>query len=256
MRKLIFLLFFSLITSFTFGQFSITTSSPSDGGGAINIPCLKAVNGQLTLPLYIYSCQELDDSHVTVFGKDDQSELIELGSAEASFYGSSFNSDEIDCSPGQVYIYKFEVVLDLTDYCGDSQSFELDIFFEYREGRRISDGNSSDARDDKLDGNETIKVCCIDKDIPSDGNGRSVISNSIQISPNPFNTQMYLTDLLVGDQIVVTDLLGRMVFQETMTSNLQGNKHEINLSDVSNGLFVVSIIRNKENIYTKKVTKH
>ena len=70
-------------------------------------------------------------------------------------------------------------------------------------------------------------------------------SDGIAIYPNPTSSTLHITGLSEGNSITVYDFSGRQVLQNTFTD-------EINISQLPNGLYLLSIITTDGDVITKK----
>ncbi len=73
--------------------------------------------------------------------------------------------------------------------------------------------------------------------------------NSISFHPNPFTTVLSIDSKVKYDEIIVTDLLGKTVKKITSPVN------SIDMSDMQNGIYFITISENRKTICTKKAVK-
>ena len=63
-------------------------------------------------------------------------------------------------------------------------------------------------------------------------------NNQIATSPNPFNTELTLSNTLPNTHYKLTDILGRTIYQGTINMNTE----IINTSAFANGTYIIELI--------------
>lgn len=94
----------------------------------------------------------------------------------------------------------------------------------------------------------TVNVVFGDKDV-------SVQTSGLQFAklfPNPFNETLTITNLVDVKEITVSNVLG----QRVMSINDVEETVTISSSELENGVFIISIVDNNNNVRTERVVKH
>ena len=81
-------------------------------------------------------------------------------------------------------------------------------------------------------------------------------ANDISVFPNPLENMLSVDlPVMTSDElsIIITDYLGREVYRRNTYSN--SGRIELNLSDLLSGVYNLSVIEGKSNIYTTKIVK-
>lgn len=85
----------------------------------------------------------------------------------------------------------------------------------------------------------------------SDCTGISENTNelSITIYPNPTNNYLHIDTKLKYDEILLTNVIGKII------RKYNGSQRDINVSDLQDGIYFITISNNKNTIITKKIVK-
>lgn len=78
----------------------------------------------------------------------------------------------------------------------------------------------------------------------------SIIYNKIIIGPNP-NNGLFTIELTTSNQIIISNIFGQIVFNETKNEGI----HSIDLDYISNGIYVVKIINDNNEVMMFKIIK-
>jgi hypothetical protein len=81
-------------------------------------------------------------------------------------------------------------------------------------------------------------------------------ANAISVFPNPLENMLSIDlPVVTSDElnIIITDYLGREVYRKNTFAN--SGRIELNLSDLLSGVYNLSVIEGKSNIYTTKIVK-
>jgi hypothetical protein len=83
---------------------------------------------------------------------------------------------------------------------------------------------------------------------------------NIDIYPNPFSGNFYVdcsnTKEISSVDILVTDLMGKTVFQEMWSDPQFNSKKQINLTNIRPGIYLVNMVTDASQIITKKIVKY
>jgi hypothetical protein len=87
-----------------------------------------------------------------------------------------------------------------------------------------------------------------------------IAENKVGVYPNPFRNNFYVdcsgSSESQNVEIVVTDLYGKTIFRETGIDTFFSPKTRVDLSDVSSGIYLVSISDETGNVSTNKIVKN
>jgi len=260
MNKLIPLLVFSFFTCFLSGQFVITTAHPSGGSGNHlgNFDCYSVSNnGTVGFVFNILSCNEIDESHFSIYDND---RLLLLTSELPQ--GNPNPVEREDCPDGQAYEYELFITIDVSSYCDNPNGTPtLDLNFQ------LNGGVFQSPKDSNTEAVPfSIRICC--GTIPTGGstgnddaprtnpiNGRSSQIQQIKFSPNPFDQNILIENVEEGDIVILRDMLGRILTQETVRTPKSAQRHQINTDGLPVGTFVLSVLRDNEIEKIEKVSK-
>jgi len=74
---------------------------------------------------------------------------------------------------------------------------------------------------------------------------------NIKIYPNPFNSILNIKNTDGIKNVVIKNIIG----QEIMKINVTSNNIELNLSELNQGLYIISIVNKNNNVFTRKIFK-
>jgi hypothetical protein len=85
-------------------------------------------------------------------------------------------------------------------------------------------------------------------------NTENINLNAIQIAPNPTSSsfKIFFQDI-IPSSIEIFDVTGKIIY--TKKDNLFSNEVEINLNEVSEGLYFIKITSTEQKIYTERIIK-
>ena len=90
----------------------------------------------------------------------------------------------------------------------------------------------------------------------STSNEELVVNNNISVYPNPFSNNFFIDCSNLSNvesmEIMVTDLMGKTIFQENWTDTNYNSKKQIDLNNVEPGIYLVSMIADHT---SKRITK-
>ena len=72
-----------------------------------------------------------------------------------------------------------------------------------------------------------------------------------KVFPNPTTGQVRIINITIGDEILLTDVMGRKLLKQLATNETQ----MLNISSMAQGIYLISIFRNGKIVITKKITK-
>jgi hypothetical protein len=82
------------------------------------------------------------------------------------------------------------------------------------------------------------------------------VSNEINVFPNPFTNNFFIDCSNMSDvesmEIVVTDLMGKTIYQENWSDTYYNSKKQVDLTNTESGIYLISMITDQS---SKRITK-